>query len=115
MSNGYTITRFLRPPLITTFKLIVVVAWVSLSLPTSAISDPTKPFSYKATHKAKPTYTLNSVLIGETRKVAVINGKAYAEGDRLQLGTLAKIAADHVVINGKGRHVLTLGVKVIRQ
>lgn len=73
--------------------------------------DPTRPSAYvapkvvkKRVVKAKPKknvsrYTLQSILIGETRRIATINNKPYAVGEKLEGGAiLTAVMPDYVEI-----------------
>lgn len=89
---------------------IVVNAGAVNSSPSKAIiSDPTKPTGYREkTNQAATQYRLESILFGSVRKVAIINGKSFSEGDATKLGTIVRINSDNVVIQGNKRHVLKL-------
>lgn len=85
-------------------------------LPKSVISDPTKPTGYREkTSQAAARYRLESILLGSARKLAIINGKNFAEGDKTKLGTIVKINRDNVVIQGSKRHVLKLENQSIKK
>lgn len=81
-----------------------------------SIKDPTRPAGFAAVRAAKKHYRLESVFIGQHRKVAIINGKSYREGDDTDLGRLMTINEDKVVISGaKKRHLLKLSQQTIKQ
>jgi len=79
------------------------------------MNDPTKPSTYRETVAPnKKFYRLESVLLGHDRKLAIINGLSFSEGDNHKLGKVIAINSDHVVLQGSKRHILrlvTLSVK----
>lgn len=104
---------------LTTLTLaLVIFAGMQAPLLTAAesVPDPTRPSGYqsKAISPAS-AYRLESVLLGNNRKVAIINGKSFSEGDKTALGTLALIEKDKVVIRGSKQHVLRLFTQSIKQ
>jgi MSHA biogenesis protein MshK len=68
-----------------------------------AVTDPTRPSSYRSVENKKTQFVLESILIGEQRKVAVINGKALLEGEKIAGAKVIKINKENVRIvkNGK--------------
>jgi len=59
------------------------------------LRDPTTPFRPAATSAAAgagaPRFELTAVLISESRKVAVVNGRPYREGGRVSGAVLVRI------------------------
>ena len=96
--------------------LTLLLLTLSMLVSAETIPDPTRPsgFQNRVTSPAAE-YRLESILLGANRKVAIINGKSYNEGERTELGTLAQISKDSVVIQGKQRHVLKLLTQSIKQ
>lgn len=96
------------------FNLFIVAAVLALLMtcPTSyavEVHDPTKPTAYReAVQSNKDTYRLESILLGANRKLAIINGESYSEGDAHKLGKVVSINRNNVVIQGSKRHILTL-------
>jgi len=96
------------------FNLFIVAAVLALLMtcPTSyavEVHDPTKPTAYReAVQSTKDTYRLESILLGANRKLAIINGESYSEGDAHKLGKVVSINRNNVVIQGSKRHILTL-------
>ena len=91
------------------FSAVLSVLLMTATQTASALQDPTRPDVYRGAKKTpKTVYKLTSVLLGENRKVATINGVSYLEGERTSLGKLITINSDHVVIKGTKRHVLKL-------
>ena len=73
------------------------------------INDPTKPTAYREPVQSnKVTYRLESILLGANRKLAIINGENFSEGDTHKLGKIISINKDNIVIQGSKRHILTL-------
>ena len=78
------------------FALMLVV---SHSL--AAVEDPTKPDSFVGGDaRADKPFALQSVFMSNTRKVAIINGESYHEGDRLAIGEIIKIESGQVTVQG---------------
>ena len=46
----------------------------------------------------KPRYTLSAILVTESSRLAVINDKVYAVGDRIGGEEISKITLDHIVL-----------------
>ena len=96
------------------FNLFIVAAVLALLMtcPTSyavEVHDPTKPTAYReAVQSNKDIYRLESILLGANRKLAIINGESYSEGDAHKLGKVVSINRNNVVIQGSKRHILTL-------
>ncbi|WP_019528140.1 hypothetical protein [Dasania marina] len=81
--------------------LLLVAVW-ALSAQALA-SDPTKPPGFGAERAAKIQYYLNSVLISDTRKVAIINGKALSAGESINGATVLSISHKLVRLDKNGR------------
>ncbi len=69
-----------------------------------AVADPTRPqgnrqigSGKKETRKRK-TFVLSSIVFSDTRAQAVINGRFYQKGDRVNGAKLEKIFRDRIVI-----------------
>jgi MSHA biogenesis protein MshK len=72
------------------------------------------PASASATPASGPR--LESVLIAPDRRIAVINGEQYAEGDRIGEGRVLRITESEVVIARAGREEsLTLFPRIGRR
>ena len=71
------------------------------------LQDPTLPLGASSAKKAvEETLILNSVLIGEQRKVAVINGQYLSEQDTIKAsggGVLERIMPHAVMLNKAGK------------
>ena len=95
-------------------NLFIVAAVLALLMtcPTSyavEVHDPTKPTAYRESVQSnKDTYRLESILLGVNRKLAIINGESFSEGDTHKLGKVISINRNNVVLQGSKRHILTL-------
>jgi len=56
--------------------ILFATAWVSAQ---EAMRDPTRPLDFRAQTSSAPL-TLNSILIGDGRRLAIINGEQLSEG-----------------------------------
>jgi len=74
----------------------------------SSLPDPTRPASHVSKAVAAKSYRLDSVMTGEGRQLAFINGKAVTVGDRIGIGRIQSISKNEVVVVGSKRHVLTM-------
>jgi len=98
--------------------LMVLVAGVSLAADVYALTDPTRPSGFvEPAADAKSAYAslrLESVLIGESRRVAVINGKTCRVGERVEGATVVAIHSDRAVLvrNGSRITLPLLNIKV---
>ena len=96
------------------------LAAVLLALPAAvsaqhSLGDPTRPTSLsepdesaeKATQAVR--WRLQSTLIADDRKVAVINGRTVSQGERIEGATLLEVRSDGVTLQEDGqRRVLRL-------
>ncbi len=96
-----------RTALITLFVGLLAACW---QLSGWSYNDPTQPSGYTAPKEAaKKKWRLESVLIGERRKLAIINGQSYQEGDRVGNAELISIEHNKVTLRkGLQRTVLEL-------
>lgn len=72
-----------------------------------SLPDPTRPSSASTeTGTVSPVrrFRLDSVLVGNQRRRAVINGAVLATGDQISGATLVRIGVDHVLIEVDGQH-----------
>ena len=70
-----------------------------------AITDPTQPGHYQPATQKKQSFRLSSILVGPQRRVAVINGKAVSEGDRVGRAMVKKIEKERVLLVSGGKHI----------
>jgi hypothetical protein len=76
--------------------------------------DPTQPYGRSAAVVAGvpngPRFTLTAVLVSAERRVAVVNGKPYLQGDRVDGAEIVQIDANAVRLrDGSGDIVVPLG------
>lgn len=95
--------------LMTALAVLILTAPMIAAKSFADIADPTRPTGYRQqSSNPAQSYRLESILLGSGRKVAIINGRSFNEGDNTKLGKLVAINADRVVIQGEKRHVLKL-------
>jgi hypothetical protein len=88
---------------------ITIALWCSALVNAEAVPfDPTRPANHAGAAPATKTFRLDSIMTGEGRQLAFINGKAVAVGDRIGLGVITSISEAQVVVLGSKRHVLTM-------
>lgn len=83
------------------------------SLAQSGLGDPTKPTSLAqpddevATGEDAqgPRWRLQSTLVADTRRVAVINGRTFAQGERVDGARLVEIRQDGVTLEHEGQRI----------
>lgn len=100
-------------------KHILLTTCLLLSPWVAAVDvDPTRPLDSTAQRSAATpnALTLNSILLSEQRRVAVINGVTAQVGDRIANAKVVAIHADRVVIEiGGQRRELTLNKPKIKR
>ncbi|MDQ2075221.1 hypothetical protein [Marinimicrobium sp. ABcell2] len=64
--------------------LLLLALAVPLSASAESLQDPTRPLGYRTASSASVELELNSILIGGTRKLAVINGQQLRENEVIQ-------------------------------
>ncbi|MEC7376510.1 MAG: hypothetical protein VX421_02780 [Pseudomonadota bacterium] len=77
-----------------------------LSAPVLSLQDPTRPPGAGQAVSApepKRTLVLDSILYSKDRRVAVIEGKALTEGQRVDGVQVIRIYHDHVRVSDSGR------------
>lgn len=83
-------------------KCLLITVVVCMPLTAFSLSDPTRPTSYAAVAGKKENLRLESVFIGASRKVAVINGSVVAEGDSVDGIKVLKIKKNSVDVSRGG-------------
>lgn len=97
-------------------KSLLVMGLLVVTAPVvQALQDPTQPSQYRAVAK-RIDLNLESILFSETRRVAVINGKALQEGENLGGAKIVSIGKDTVRVQRQGKTIyLKLKQPIIRQ
>ncbi len=86
-------------------KRAFVCMTVLVIAPVYALDDPTRPASYQAQAAAQPAgkdFSLDSIMIGPDRRVAVIDGIARREGDSFNGTRLLRVYPDRVELREQG-------------
>ncbi len=96
----------------TPLLLVAVLALLALARTSSAIefADPTRPTYLNSDGEAQQEsvrnkYRLNSILVGEHRKLAIINGQRVREGDRVGDARVSRINQSSVTLLIQGATV----------
>lgn len=84
-------------------QLALTVVIFMLSLQAGAAGDPTRPSAWRTGPVAAPRFELQSVLLGGTRRIAFINGKAVRVGDAVGQAQVVSIERDGVTLSSQGR------------
>lgn len=96
--------------------LVGMALSVLVTLPAYAFQDPTQPVGGVAVQHKREQLKLESVLLSGERKVAVINGKAYQQGERVNGAVLKSINQRSVVLQkGNQQQKLTLFKKIVNK
>jgi hypothetical protein len=97
--------RILLPSLL---LLLLTLGLPGLTSAADGLSDPTRPPQTLSASRsdehppAMPRWELQAILIGEERRVAVINVRPLTERGRLEGATVLRIAADKVLLRYQG-------------
>ncbi|WP_133129855.1 hypothetical protein [Legionella yabuuchiae] len=97
----------------TLFKFCLILLFPLLSGGISAAQDqwrdPTRPSLYRALEpkgaKKNQTYNLQSIIIGKSRRMALINDKFVTVGDRVGDAKVVAIERNSVVLSESGRRL----------
>jgi MSHA biogenesis protein MshK len=84
---------------------LAIALSIGVSAPAHALKDPTRPPGFQSAPSAPVTqtaYALNSIMIGEERRIAIINGEPVREGEALADARINSIHHDHVVLQVDG-------------
>jgi MSHA biogenesis protein MshK len=87
---------------------LVLAAFVASA--TSGPRNPNKPTPLRdeeqaARAAAAPRWRLQSTLVADTRRLAVINGRTVAQGGRIEGATLVEVRQDGVTLEEDGRRI----------
>lgn len=75
------------------------------------LGDPTRPTSLSEPAEAKaqaaqgPRWRLQSTLVADDRRVAVINGRMVAQGERIEGATVLEVRTDGVTLQKDGQRL----------
>jgi len=74
------------------------------------LGDPTRPTSLAEPEPARPAqagprWRLQSTLVADTRRLAIINGRRVAQGERIDGATLAEVRQEGVTLEIDGRRI----------
>lgn len=74
------------------------------------LGDPTKPTAITthggaAGESAGPRWRLQSTLVADTRRLAVINGKTVRPGERIDGATVVEVRSDGVLLDFEGQRM----------
>lgn len=104
-----------------TLLTLAAVGWSNVPVGPQQLEDPTRPLRAPApsgtpavSPQGQPQATLESVLIGNGRRVAVINGRRMTEGDERLGVKVWEIRADAVVVSVNGAPPVTLTISNAR-
>lgn len=101
--------------MMSTPRLMMALIFVMICSGATALNDPTRPSAFRSTESVQ-SLQLESVLISDTRKIAVISGNVVTEGESVKGFTVIKINKDSVKGQSRGEIVtLTLGHAEIRR
>jgi hypothetical protein len=86
---------------------------VGPALAQSGIGDPTRPTSLsdpddeqvRAAAAQGPRWRLQSTLVADNRRLAVINGRTIAQGGRVDGAKLVEVRPDGVTLEQDGQHI----------
>ena len=79
---------------------------VLLSPLAQSLTDPTRPPGFGGAASKKVHFHLNSVLLSDERKVAIVNGQSVVEGDMVDGAKVLLIAKDLVKLDKAGELIV---------
>lgn len=92
--------------------LMASILWSGYGMAAELPADPTRPMTFtpkikKVTKAAARHYALTYLVVGEKRRLAVINDKQVVPGDRVDGAKVLSITAEGalLLVNGKRRMV----------
>lgn len=74
-----------------------------------ALDDPTRPTALEVVEEQlaeRSQWRLQSTLLADTRRLAVINGKTVSEGERVDGARLLQVQADRVTLLFEGERIV---------
>lgn len=73
--------------------------------PSFHLRDPTQPGNLYSTDNTRGAFRLNSILVGKTRRLALINDTLVQVGDTIDSARVISINEDSVVIADSGKTI----------
>lgn len=94
--------------MIVTLRLVLPVLLLAIGTPASALEDPTRPANFEAPVQATAIrqFTLNSIVVGSAKRIAVIDGVVRREGDVFDGARLVRVEPDKVILRSQGRTLI---------
>ncbi|HET8705627.1 MAG TPA: hypothetical protein VFM46_04915 [Pseudomonadales bacterium] len=74
---------------------------IELKAASATVAQPTR----KSNLPVQPEFSLQSIMIGPSRKFAIINGIALAEGETIKGATVSRIEPNQVELGRKGKTI----------
>lgn len=87
-------------------RLVLGCVVTLVTLPVLALDDPTRPANFQAAPVATTearAFSLDSIVIGPGKRVAVIDGIARQEGESFNGARLLRVYPDRVELKDQGR------------
>src|SRR5690606_4472701 len=81
---------------------ILLLASGALASADEELRDPTRPLDYSVQREAKQPLQLNSILIGNGRRLAVINGQTAEEQQRIDDVQVLRLLTNKVMVQLDG-------------
>jgi hypothetical protein len=97
------------------FRAAALVLWCAAAFAASGgepVHDPMRPFAAGAAGAggpaaaAAPRFVLTAVLISSARRVAIINGKPYRQGDKVAGAEITRIESQAVALDDGGEELV---------
>ena len=86
--------------------LLLGVVFGFFVTPAQALDDPTRPSGFQApvqASKPEASFSLDSIMIGAGKRLAVINGQMVREGQSLEQARVVRVTPDRVVLSVNGQ------------
>jgi len=97
-------------------SVLLASVLVAPKLGAETLADPTRPLEYQMPPERKAALQLNSILISQGRRIAIINGVQLSEQQWFDNKQVLQITSSQVTLVSQGRKiVLSLHGKTVRQ
>ena len=90
----------------------VLVSGTALAQDAEALRDPTRPYNARSVAPTAPggakvasTFRVTAIFTSDMRRIAVVNGRRVAEGDKVDGATVVEILADRLQLNLGGKAI----------